>query len=67
MDIAKFTAMRCQMQAVGPVVRLAKEITTCLPDYYRWTHMFFADVGKGSRLRKQRQGQLVLVSLRYRQ
>jgi len=58
MDIAKYHAMRCQMQRLGLSYDCkGKSPPACL-DYYRWTHGSFCGFGKGSRLPQQSKGQL---------
>ena len=46
--------MRRQMQRLGLSYDWATEVTTCLPDYYRWTQWFFLRMlEKGLAYRKQ--------------
>ena len=46
--------MRCQMQRLGLSYDWQTEITTCLPDYYRWTQWFFLRMlERGLAFRKQ--------------
>ncbi len=46
--------MRRQMRRIGLSYDWANEITTCLPDYYRWTQWFFLRMlEKGLAFRKQ--------------
>ncbi len=39
--LANIAAMKRQMQVLGLSYDWANEITTCLPDYYRWNQWFF--------------------------
>ncbi len=39
--LANIAAMRQQMQRIGFSYDWATEVTTCLPDYYRWNQWFF--------------------------
>jgi leucyl-tRNA synthetase len=39
--LANVAAMKRQMQRIGYAYDWATEITTCLPDYYRWNQWFF--------------------------
>jgi leucyl-tRNA synthetase len=39
--LANIAAMRQQMQRLGFSYDWATEVTTCLPDYYRWNQWFF--------------------------
>jgi leucyl-tRNA synthetase len=39
--LANIAAMRVQMQRMGLSYDWATEVTTCLPDYYRWNQWFF--------------------------
>ena len=39
--LANVAAMRQQMQRIGFSYDWATEVTTCLPDYYRWNQWFF--------------------------
>jgi leucyl-tRNA synthetase len=39
--LANVAAMKRQMQRLGYAYDWATEITTCLPDYYRWNQWFF--------------------------
>ena len=39
--LANIAAMRKQMQRLGLSYDWATEVTTCLPDYYRWNQWFF--------------------------
>jgi leucyl-tRNA synthetase len=39
--LANVAAMKRQMQRLGYAYDWAAEITTCLPDYYRWNQWFF--------------------------
>ena len=39
--LANIAAMRKQMQRMGLSYDWATEVTTCLPDYYRWNQWFF--------------------------
>ncbi len=39
--LANIAAMRRQMQRMGFSYDWATEVTTCLPDYYRWNQWFF--------------------------
>jgi leucyl-tRNA synthetase len=39
--LSNIAAMRVQMQRMGLSYDWATEVTTCLPDYYRWNQWFF--------------------------
>ena len=39
--LSNIAAMRQQMQRIGFAYDWATEVTTCLPDYYRWNQWFF--------------------------
>jgi leucyl-tRNA synthetase len=39
--LANVAAMKRQMQRIGYAYDWATEVTTCLPDYYRWNQWFF--------------------------
>jgi len=39
--LANIAAMKRQMQRIGYSYDWATEVTTCLPDYYRWNQWFF--------------------------
>ena len=39
--LSNIAAMRTQMQRMGLSYDWATEVTTCLPDYYRWNQWFF--------------------------
>jgi leucyl-tRNA synthetase len=39
--LSNVAAMRQQMQRIGFAYDWATEVTTCLPDYYRWNQWFF--------------------------
>ena len=39
--LANIAAMRCQMARIGLSYDWQREVTTCLPDYYRWNQWFF--------------------------
>jgi leucyl-tRNA synthetase len=52
--LENITHMRRQMRRLGLSYDWANEITTCLPDYYRWTQWFFLRMlEKGLAFRKQ--------------
>jgi leucyl-tRNA synthetase len=52
--LANVAAMKRQMQRIGFSYDWATEITTCLPDYYRWNQWFFLRMyEKGLVYRKQ--------------
>src|SRR5580704_12851054 len=52
--LANIAAMRQQMQRIGFSYDWATEVTTCLPDYYRWNQWFFLRMyEKGLAYRKQ--------------
>jgi leucyl-tRNA synthetase len=52
--LENITHMRRQMRRLGLSYDWADEITTCLPDYYRWTQWFFLRMlEKGLAFRKQ--------------
>ena len=52
--LANIAAMRRQMQRLGLSYDWQNEITTCLPDYYRWTQWFFLRMlERGLAFRKQ--------------
>jgi leucyl-tRNA synthetase len=52
--LANIAAMRQQMQRMGFSYDWATEVTTCLPEYYRWNQWFFLKMyEKGLAFRKQ--------------
>jgi leucyl-tRNA synthetase len=52
--LGNIAAMRKQMQRMGFSYDWATEVTTCLPDYYRWNQWFFLKMfGKGLAYRKK--------------
>jgi leucyl-tRNA synthetase len=52
--LANIAAMRSQMRRLGLGYDWQTEITTCLPDYYRWTQWFFLRMlERGLAFRKQ--------------
>jgi leucyl-tRNA synthetase len=52
--LENITHMRRQMRRLGLSYDWATELTTCLPDYYRWTQWFFLRMlEKGLAFRKQ--------------
>ncbi len=52
--LANIAAMRVQMQRVGFSYDWQREVTTCLPEYYRWNQWFFLQMYKrGLVYRKQ--------------
>ncbi len=52
--LANIAAMKRQMQRIGFSYDWATEVTTCLPDYYRWNQWFFLRMyEKGLVYRKQ--------------
>ncbi len=52
--LANIAAMKKQMQRLGLGYDWATEVTTCLPDYYRWNQWFFLRMAeKGLVYRKQ--------------
>ena len=58
--------MRRQMQRLGLSYDWQNEITTCLPDYYRWTQWFFLRMlERGPRVSQKEQSELV-PGLRHR-
>ena len=53
-------AMKAQMKRLGFAYDWSTEITTCLPDYYRWNQWFFLKLlREGPGLPQARQGELV--------
>ncbi len=52
--LANIAAMRTQMRRMGFSYDWATEVTTCLPDYYRWNQWFFVKMfEKGLAYRKK--------------
>ena len=52
--LANIAAMRTQMRRMGLSYDSATEVTTCLPDYYRWNQWFFLKMfEKGLAYRKK--------------
>jgi leucyl-tRNA synthetase len=52
--LANIAAMRKQMQRMGLSYDWSTEVTTCLPDYYRWNQWFFLKMfAKGLAYRKK--------------
>jgi len=52
--LANITAMRQQMRRMGLSYNWATEVTTCLPEYYRWNQWFFLKMyEKGLAYRKK--------------
>jgi len=43
--LGNIAAMKRQMQRIGYSYDWATEVTTCLPDYYRWNQWFFLRTG----------------------
>ena len=41
MDLRNIASMKAQMKRLGFAYDWSKEITTCLPEYYRWNQWFF--------------------------
>ncbi len=53
-------AMRVQMDRLGLSYDWATEVTTCLPDYYRWNQWFFLRMyERGPGIPQEQQGELV--------
>ena len=41
MDASNIANMKAQMQRLGFAYDWSREVTTCLPEYYRWNQWFF--------------------------
>ena len=58
--LANIAAMRRQMRRMGLSYDWATELTTCLPEYYRWNQWFFLKMfERGSGVPQEEQGELV--------
>ena len=58
--LANIAAMRRQMRRMGLSYDWATEVTTCLPEYYRWNQWFFLKMfERGAGVPQEEQGQLV--------
>jgi len=58
--LANIAAMRRQMQRMGFSYDWATEVTTCLPEYYRWNQWFFLKMyERGAGVSQEEQGELV--------
>ena len=58
--LSNIAAMKRQMQRLGLGYDWATEVTTCLPDYYRWNQWFFLRMYEtGPGLPQEEQGELV--------
>ena len=44
--LSNIAKMRTQMQRIGLSYEWGREVTTCLPDYYRWNQWFFLEMLK---------------------
>ena len=44
--LSNIATMRTQMQRIGLSYEWDREVTTCLPDYYRWNQWFFLEMLK---------------------
>ncbi len=44
--LSNIAKMRTQMQRIGLSYEWSREVTTCLPDYYRWNQWFFLEMLK---------------------
>ena len=58
--LQNIAAMRTQMRRLGLSYDWSRELTTCLPDYYRWNQWFFVKMFEGGPgLSQEEQGELV--------
>ena len=54
MDLANIAAMKSQMGRLGFAYDWSREVTTCLPEYYKWNQWFFIKLfEKGLAYRKK--------------